>query len=302
MTEQTASDTARPDGPGRREREGVRAGLFTRSFGPPPRADGTVVLVHGLGLSGRYFTPLARRLAAAGTPVLVPDLPGNARSRAAAHRMPDVERAADALARWHRRISPGPSLLVANSVGCQVAAALAVRHPRLVRRLVLLGPALEPGVSGPRHCGRLLADAPREPLSLLVTAATDYLLTGPLRFAASLRHALRDAAGAFEGHLVRVAVPTLVIRGAGDTIASHAWIRRVVRLLPDGRAVDVPGAAHAAHYSAPEAVARLIEEFAAVEAVETDAAEAGRTEVAGRTEETGRAEEAGKAEEAGEKA
>ncbi|MFZ4300403.1 hypothetical protein ACOZE3_21140 [Streptomyces cinereoruber] len=90
-----------------------------------------------------------------------------------------------------------------------------------------------------------------------MTAATDYLLTGPLRFAASLRHALRDAAGAFEGHLVRVAVPTLVIRGAGDTIASHAWIRRV---------------------------ARPIEEFAAVE---TEAGEAGRTE------ETGRAEEAG---------
>ncbi|MFC8267483.1 alpha/beta fold hydrolase [Streptomyces cinereoruber] len=271
MTEQIAPGTARPDGAGRRGEEGVRAGLFTRSYGPPPRADGTtVVLVHGLGLSGRYFAPLARRLAADGTPVLVPDLPGNARSRAAARRMPDVERAADALARWHRRLSPGPSLLVANSVGCQVAAALAIRHPRLVRRLVLLGPALEPGVSGLRHCGRLLADAPREPLSLLVTAATDYLLTGPLRFAASLRHALRDAAGAFEGHLARVAVPTLVIRGAGDTIASHAWIRRAARLVPDGRAVDLPGAAHAAHYSAPEAVAGLIEEFAAEETEETE--------------------------------
>ncbi|MFF5637159.1 alpha/beta fold hydrolase [Streptomyces sp. NPDC012825] len=267
MTEQTP-DTPRRDGPGRRD-PGARAGLFTRSFGPPARAGGTpVVLVHGLGLSGRYFAPLARRLAANGATVLVPDLPGNARSRAAARRMPDVEQAADALARWHRRLSPGPSLLVANSVGCQVAAALAVRHPRLVRGLVLLGPALEPGVSGPRHCGRLLADAPREPLSLLGTAATDYLLTGPLRFAASLRHALRDAAGAFEGHLARVDVPTLVVRGAGDTIASHAWIRHVARLVPDGRAVDVPGAAHAAHYSAPEAVAGLIEEFTAVETAE----------------------------------
>ncbi|MYV66697.1 alpha/beta hydrolase, partial [Streptomyces sp. SID2131] len=183
---------------------------------------------------------------------------------------------ADALARWHRRLSPGPSLLVANSVGCQVAAALAVRHPRLVRRLVLLGPALEPDVSGLRHCGRLLADAPREPLSLLAVAAADYLLTGPLRFAASLRHALRDAAGAFEGHLARVAAPTLVIRGAGDTIASHAWIRHAARLVPDGRAADVPGAAHAAHYSAPEAVARLIETFTAEGTKETEAEEEGK--------------------------
>ncbi len=278
VTEQTPDALQRGiprwHGGSERGEQGVRAGLFTRSFGPRPGAGGTaVVLVHGLGLSGRYFVPLARRLAANGATVLVPDLPGNAWSRAAARRMPDVEQAADALARWHRRLSPGPSLLVANSVGCQVAAALAVRHPRLVRRLVLLGPALEPRVSAPRHCGRLLADAPREPLSLLATAVADYLLTGPLRFAASLRHALRDAAGAFEGHLARVDVPTLVVRGAGDTIASHAWIRRVARLLPDGRAADVPGAAHAAHYSAPETVARLIEEFVAEEAREAAVAE-----------------------------
>ncbi|MYR41631.1 alpha/beta fold hydrolase [Streptomyces sp. SID5910] len=244
----------------------IHAGLFTRLLGPAPYAGTgapTVVLVHGLGLSGRYFVPLARRLAARGFTVLVPDLPGNARSRHAVRRMPDVVRTADALARWHRRLVPGPSLLVANSVGCQVAAALAVRHPQLARRLVLLGPALTPGASARRQAGRLLADALREPPLLIAVAAADYLLTGPVRFAVSLRHALRDAAAAFEGHLARVAVPTLVVRGAGDTIASEAWVRRVARLLADGRASEVPGAAHAAHYSAPEAVAELIETFAA---------------------------------------
>lgn len=107
-----------------------------------------MVLVHGLGLSGRYFVPLARRLAAGGATVLVPDLPGNARSRAAARRAPDVAQCADALARLLQRLFPGPSVLVANSVGCQVAASLAARHPHLVSRLVLVGPALEPGPPG----------------------------------------------------------------------------------------------------------------------------------------------------------
>ncbi|MFF4174168.1 alpha/beta fold hydrolase [Streptomyces sp. NPDC001744] len=244
----------------------VQAGLFTRSFGPPPRAGApTAVLVHGLGLSGRYFVPLARRLAADGAAVLVPDLPGNARSRPAARRMPDVVRTADALARWHRRLVPGPSLLVANSVGCQVVAALAARHPCLVRGLVLLGPALTPGASAGRQGGRLLADAFREPPSLVGVAVADYLSTGPFRFAASLRHALRDAAGAFEGHLARIDAPTLVVRGSGDTIASGAWVRRVAGLAADGCATEVPGAAHAAHYSAPDAVAGLIQRFAAGE-------------------------------------
>ncbi|MGV9289141.1 alpha/beta fold hydrolase [Streptomyces sp. NPDC003719] len=244
----------------------ILGGLFTRVLGPPPCTGApTVVLVHGLGLSGRYFVPLARRLAAGGFTVLVPDLPGNAWSRAAVCRMPDVVRTADALARWHRRLVPGPSLLVANSVGCQVAAALTAHHPSLAHRLVLLGPALTPGAYAWRQAGRLLADAPREPLSLIVMAAADYLLTGPLRFTVSLRHALRDAAAAFEGHLARIAVPTLVVRGAGDTIASETWTRRITELIADGHASEVPDAAHAAHYSKPEAVAELIGTFAAGE-------------------------------------
>ncbi|MEV0259323.1 alpha/beta fold hydrolase [Streptomyces sp. NPDC050732] len=244
-------------------------GFHVRGYGPPPREGRpATVLVHGLGLSGRYFAPLARRLAASGATVLVPDLPGNARSRAAARRAPGVGRQADALARRYRRLSSVPGPLVANSVGCQVAAALAARHPHLVSHLVLIGPALEPGVSGVRQFGRLVADAPREPLGLLSLAAFDYLVTGPLRCAASFRHALRDAAGSFEVNLARVRAPTLVVRGAGDTIASGTWTRRVAGLVPDGRAVDLPGAAHAAHYSAPDAMAALIGKFTVGEAGE----------------------------------
>ncbi|MEV7194110.1 alpha/beta fold hydrolase [Streptomyces sp. NPDC093510] len=241
-------------------------GFFARGFGPAPDEGGSAtVLVHGLGLSGRYFVPLARRLAAGGTSVVVPDLPGNGHSRRAARRAPDVGQLADALARLHRHLSLGPSPLVANSVGCQVAAALAARHPRLVSHLVLVGPALAPGVSWWRQFGRLVADAPREPIGLLSLAAFDYLVTGPLRCAASFRHSLRDAAESFEGNLSQVRAPTLVVRGAGDTIASGTWTRRVADLVADGRTEDVPGAAHAAHYSAPDALAALIEKFTAGE-------------------------------------
>ncbi len=42
----------------------TQGGFSTRVFGPRPRAgEPATVLVHGLGLSGRYFVPLARRLA-----------------------------------------------------------------------------------------------------------------------------------------------------------------------------------------------------------------------------------------------
>lgn len=247
----------------------TQSGLFTRRYGPSPsRGAGgpEAVLVHGLGLSGRYFVPLARRLATGGATVLVPDLPGNARSRRAVRRAPEVGRTADALARWCEQRAPGPNLFVANSVGCQVVASLAARHPHLAGRLVLIGPALEPGTSGVRQFGRLLADVPREPLGLLPLAAFDYLATGLPRCAASFRHALRDASESFEANLSRVRVPTLVVRGAGDTIASDAWTRRMARLIgPETGATTavLPGAAHAAHFSMPDAMATLIEKFAA---------------------------------------
>ncbi|MEW2391635.1 alpha/beta fold hydrolase [Streptomyces venezuelae] len=242
-------------------------GFYARRYGPPPREGRpTHVLVHGLGLSGRYFVPLARRLAASGATVVVPDLPGNGRSRSAVRRAPDVGRLADALARGlDRGLPPGPTVLVANSVGCQVVAALAARRPHLVSHLVLVGPALDPSASGLRQFGRLVADAPREPLGLLAVAGFDYLVTGPLRCAASFRHALRDAASAFESNLSRVRAPTLAVRGAGDTIASAAWTRRVADLVADGHARDLPGAAHAAHFGAPDALAALIEKFTAGE-------------------------------------
>ncbi|MFI7320680.1 alpha/beta fold hydrolase [Streptomyces venezuelae] len=242
-------------------------GFHARRYGPPPHEGRPAhVLVHGLGLSGRYFVPLARRLAAGGASVVVPDLPGNGRSRSVVRRAPDVERLADALAHGLARgLPPGPAVLVANSVGCQVVAALAARHPHLVSHLVLVGPALDPGASGLRQFGRLVADAPREPLALLAVAGFDYLVTGPLRCAASFRHALRDAAEAFEANLSRVRAPTLAVRGAGDTIASVAWTRRVAELVADGYAKDIPGAAHAAHFGAPDALAALIEKFTAGE-------------------------------------
>lgn len=219
-------------------------------------------MVHGLGLSGRYFTPLARSLAAAGRTVLVPDLPGNVRSRRAVRRAPDVEETVEALLRWRTAAAIGPCVLVANSVGCQVTAALAAEHPRLVERMVLIGPALDATALSPvRQLLRLLTDAPKEPLSLLAVAAADYLVTGAARSLAGFHRARQDASGPFEAHLRRIEAPTLVLRGSGDPVAPQPWAERVTAHLPHGRLAVVPGAAHAVHFSRPDTTARQILQF-----------------------------------------
>ncbi|WP_284049435.1 alpha/beta fold hydrolase [Streptomyces sp. YS415] len=236
--------------------------MYTLRLGPWPPSNAVVVMVHGLGLSGRYFIPLARLLAAAGCTVLVPDLPGNVRSRRAVRRALDVEESVEALLRWRTAAAIGPCVLVANSVGCQVTAAFAAEHPRLVERMVLIGPALDVTALSPvRQLLRLLADVPKEPLSLLAVAAADYLLTGAARFVAEFHYARQDASGPFEARLRRIEAPTLVLRGSHDRVAPQCWAERVTADLPHGRLAVVPGAAHAVHFSRPDATARRILQF-----------------------------------------
>ncbi|MDQ1041158.1 pimeloyl-ACP methyl ester carboxylesterase [Streptomyces sp. V3I8] len=243
-------------------REGRVAGLYTRRFGPWPSRGAVVVLVHGLGLSGRYFTPLARSLAAAGRTVLVPDLPGSARSRRAVRRTPAVEEAAEALLRWQTAAAIGPCVWVANSVGCQTTAVLAADHPHLVQRMVFIGPALDATALSPaRQLLRLLADAPREPPSLLALAAADYLVTGAGRFLAMFHQAQQDAAGPFVVRLGQIEVPALVLRGSKDRVAPQSWAERVCTGLLDGRLAVVSGAGHAVHFSRPDTTARQILQF-----------------------------------------
>ncbi|MEU1040976.1 alpha/beta hydrolase [Streptomyces sp. NPDC005907] len=246
-----------------RDGEAARvAGLYTRRFGPWPPTEPVVVLLHGLGLSGRYFYPLARELAAVGRSVLVPDLPGSARSRAVVRRAPDTETTVRALLRWYAAAEAGPCVVVANSVGCQVAVALAAERGPRVQRLVLVGPALDATApSAGRQLLRLLLDAPKEPLALLALVALDYLVTGAARFAGAFRQARRDALGPFTARLRAVRVPVLVVRGAGDSVAPAPWAERVAAEPSDGRLAVVPASAHAVHFSRPGLTARLIMDF-----------------------------------------
>src|SRR4051794_30941443 len=101
-----------------------------------------VVLVHGLGVSSRYFVPLAERLVRRYA-VLAPDLPGYGRS-GTPDRALGIEALAEALRAWLDRAELPTASLVGNSVGCQVAVELAARSPERVERLVLVGPTMDP--------------------------------------------------------------------------------------------------------------------------------------------------------------
>ncbi len=218
-----------------------------------------LVFVHGLGVSGRYMLPTAARLAS-DFRVYVPDLPGFGRSARPARAL-TVGELADALGEWIDEAALEQPTLVGNSLGCQVAIELALRRLDRVRAAVLSGPTVDGHArSAPRQALRLLLDSLREPPSLLPLIARDYLAAGVVRTALTAHYGLRDR---IELKLPRLSVPTLVVRGSRDALVSQRWAEEVTRLLPHGRLVVIPGAAHAVNYNAPEALAQSIATFLA---------------------------------------
>jgi pimeloyl-ACP methyl ester carboxylesterase len=226
-------------------------------------ADTVFVLMHGVGLSHRSFSRLARQLAAHGT-VLAPDLPGHGATPGPGRRLgidemvelllPRVDAAAEA------RPAAAPLVVLGHSLGVEVAVEIARRRPHLVRALVLVGPVVDPAAaSAVGQARRLTADMWGEPPLTGAMVTRDYVRAGLFSYAAGVRSMLRyDTAG----RLGDVQVPTLVLRGAHDPIAPLGWVRRLSTIAPRGRVVEVPGAVHNVVHSHADEVGRHVVAFA----------------------------------------
>jgi pimeloyl-ACP methyl ester carboxylesterase len=225
---------------------------------PAGAGDGSpVLLLHGVGVSGRYLVPLARRLAR-GHPVAVPDLPGFGRTSARG-RVLGLDALASVVLAVTAACSRRPVTLVANSFGCQVAVEVAVRRPDLVSRVVLIGPTMDAAArTWLAQSRRLLADAPHEPWRYAAVLVPDYLRAGPRRFLRTVGHALRHPV---ERRVESCRAPLLVLRGEHDPIAPQRWAEELAARAPDGRTVVVADAGHVVHYSRPDLVAAVVERF-----------------------------------------
>jgi pimeloyl-ACP methyl ester carboxylesterase len=215
-----------------------------------------VVLVHGLGVSSRYMVPIGAELSDEFA-VYAVDLPGHGRSDTPPRTL-DVPALAAALAQWMDAAGLRRAALLGNSMGCQIAVELAVRHPERVERLVLVGPTVDPQArSAIRQFARLLASTRAERPSIIAIAALDYMRMG-LAYFRELRHMLEHRT---EERLPRVTVPALIVRGSRDHIVPRAWAEQAARLIPDARLATVERGGHALNYSQPLELARIARPF-----------------------------------------
>lgn len=232
------------------------ARMFARIAPEGDPAAPPILMLHGLVVSSSYFRPIARELDARYR-LFIPDLPGFGRSTAGTVR--DLPGMVDALVQWMDAHGLAAPVVVANSLGCQVATLLAERYPERVAKLVMVAPTMDPAVRGPLHILlRGLMDIPRERGGLWGVWIPDFFMAGPVQALRWLMISLRDDQ---RERLPALAQPLMAVAGERDPICPVPWVEAFAALAPQGRTVVIPGAPHAMNYSSPQDLARVIGEL-----------------------------------------
>jgi pimeloyl-ACP methyl ester carboxylesterase len=235
--------------------DGLR--IYARASQTPVAGRLPVVLVHGFGMSSSYMVPLAKRLAAE-CAVYAPDLPGHGRSDDPGCTL-SIHELADFLTAWMDAVGIEQAAFLGNSMGCQILAELAVRHPERVDRLILVSPTVDAAArSLRRELPRFLKTAFAERPSILLMMLRDYIRAGFRRLHREMDVALADR---IEQKLAQISVPSLVVRGERDAVVPQAWAEEVARKLRAGDVRVIRGKGHALNYSAADELMRVIRPF-----------------------------------------
>jgi len=233
------------------------------------------VLLHGFTQTGASWdgvrAALGERYRA-----LAPDLRGHG-SASARRPITFGDCVADVVA-----LAPGRFALAGYSLGGRVALHVALAHPARVARLVLVSTTA--GIADPAaRAARRTADAAlaRELERLTIAAFAERWAAQPLfagqtaavaaaAYADRLRNAPDGLAAALRGigtgamaplwdRLAELRMPVTMLVGERDP-KFRALGERLVTRVAGARLVVVPGAGHALHLEAPDAVARAIAE------------------------------------------
>ncbi len=248
-----------------------------------------VLALHGFTGTARTWVSLAAALLDQRR-VIAPDLLGHGRSAAPADPARyALERQADDLAALLAALDAVPADVVGYSMGARLALVLALRHPSVVRGLILESPSA--GVHDATERARrraadealagqlerdglasfvetweaqpLFASQSALPDDLWARLRTERLAHDPRGLAASLRGAGQGVMVPLHDRLAVVDCPALVIAGALDAVGLKR-AGEVAAGLPAARLEVVPDAGHAPHLEQPEAFLRLAGEHLAV--------------------------------------
>ena len=206
-----------------------------------------IAMLAGLGYPEMLY-PLMSELSA-WTTVTVLNVPGWQRQRATASA-PTIAGIAEATADWLQHVGGPPPILLGHSTGAQAALRTAILAPDRVEALVLVGPTVDPAArSWSRLIARYCQPLWREPPTELVAVRRSIMAGGISSVARLIASALADRP---EQLITQLSMPTMILAGKHDRVASPTWCRHLadlgqtrLQMLPGGHNFCFPYAAMA---------------------------------------------------------
>lgn len=231
------------------ERSG--ASLIAETFGDGAH---TFILLHGIGMGRSVYLDVVQKLKGR---MIAFDLPGFGEAPEPSRTF-TMERHADLVAAYLREFDTGKVVVIGHSMGSQIAAELAARHPSLVEGVVLAGPTVNKAARNIRaQATYLLRDLMGERPEVLWRGAREYLRGGPhlvRKMKATIVHEPEKA-------FARIDVPVLVLRGESDPLAPMSWCQEIIDEIPGADLQVIPDHGHGTLISDSEPAARLIQRF-----------------------------------------
>lgn len=239
-----------------------------------------VFLLHGIGSSGEIFLPQLSELGP-DFHVVAWDAPGYGRSEDAVEnlRMDDF---ADLAAECIQDSFPDGAHVVGMSWGGVIATRLALRHPELVRSLVLGSSTVGSGATpeqaetmsarpgqleqhgasmfAAQRAPRLVADTAPEP----VQQAAVELMAQSIRLPGYGDAAESMAETDHTPDLAKISQPTLVIWGEKDRITGHPAAVPLISGIHGAVGVEVKDAGHLTNWESPENFNSWVASFALI--------------------------------------
>lgn len=216
--------------------------------------DRPIVLLHGIGMGRSVYVDLIERLSGR---IIGLDLPGFGEAPEPVRTL-TMERHADLVAALLRERGVTDAVVLGHSMGSQIAAEVAVRHPEVVSALILAGPTVNSAARSIRaQAGYLLTDLVGENPRVLWRGAREYLRGGPnliRKMRATIVHEPEKA-------YARIDKPVLVLRGQRDPLAPMTWCREIVDAIPGARFEEIPDHGHGTLISDAWAAAEKIRDF-----------------------------------------
>lgn len=246
-----------------------------------------MILIHGFAASNLVWSKVLLELAGAGFRVIAPDLLGYGYSDKPRHLDYTIPRQAEMVVSFMQRLGIDRAVLVGSSYGAAIAATIALDHPTLVEKLILvgavtnnkptryllmrlfsspiIGDVLSPLVVGSRRLLRLRMKRVYDKHSWVLDERRVDARHLPLRTRGAHRAIIRTVRRwdadrvSRDAHLLTQ--PTLLLWGDNDREVPLRDGERLQQSIPNSRLIVFRESGHLPQEEYPQAFTKLVVEF-----------------------------------------